>query len=113
MKRFRLAMAQMHVEPGDVEANLSRAEQMIERAARERCEVIVLPECMDVGWLDERVSQLADEIPGPRTARLARAAERHRLFVACGITERDGNHFYNSAVLLSPSGELLLKHRKI
>jgi predicted amidohydrolase len=113
MKRFRLGMGQMHVEPGDVEANLFRAEQMIERAARERCEVIVLPECMDVGWLDERVPALADEVPGPRTARLARAAQRHRLFVACGMTERDGDRFYNAAVLLSPSGGLLLKHRKI
>lgn len=113
MKRFRLGMGQMLVEPGDVAGNLARAERMIECAAREGCEAVVLPECMDVGWLDERVPTLAEMVPGPRTARLARAAERHRVFVAVGVTERDGDRFYNSAVLVSPSGALLLKHRKI
>ena len=40
------------------------------------------------------------------------AAEQH-IFVVAGLTERDGDRIYNSAVLLDDRGHLLLCHRKI
>jgi predicted amidohydrolase len=33
--------------------------------------------------------------------------------VVAGLTEREDDDIYNSAILLSPTGELLLRHRKI
>ena len=33
--------------------------------------------------------------------------------IIAGITEREGDHIYNSAVFISNTGELLGKHRKI
>lgn len=110
---FTLAMGQMLVEGGRPEANLRRAEEMIAAAARKGCRAIVLPECMDLGWLDERAPELAEPIPGPRVQRLAAAARRHGILVAAGLTERAGDLLYNAAVLLGANGRLLLHHRKI
>ncbi len=110
---LKLAMGQMLVEGGRIEENLRRAEQMIERASAARCDVIVLPECLDAGWLDRSASRNAEPIPGPRVERLAAAARRHGVFVAAGLTERDGDRLFNAAVLLGPDGRLLLGHRKI
>lgn len=111
---FKLGMGQMLVEGGRVEANLRRAEGMIADAAAAGCRAVLLPECLDVGWLDESVPERAEPIPGPRAQRLADAARRHGLYVAAGLTEREGDStFYNAAVLLGPDGRLLLKHRKI
>lgn len=110
---FKLGMGQMLVEGGQVEANLQRAEAMIAAAANAGCRVVVLPECLDVGWLDESATRNAEAIPGPRSERLAASARRHGIFVAAGLTERDGDLCYNAAVLLGRDGRLLLKHRKI
>jgi predicted amidohydrolase len=111
---FKLGMGQMLVEGGRPEANLRRAEAMVADAARAGCSVVVLPECLDLGWLDESVPQHAEPIPGSRTRRLAEAARRHGVYVAAGLTECAGDAtFYNAAVLIGPDGRLLLHHRKI
>jgi len=72
--RFLLGMAQMLVEGGEPEANLARAEGMIERAGVEGCAAAVLPEALDLGWTHPSARELAQPIPGPTSNRLADAA---------------------------------------
>lgn len=55
---------------------------------------------------------VAEPIPGPYCDRLGRLAQRHGVYLCSGTVEREGSTIYNSAVLFSPHGELLLKHRK-
>jgi predicted amidohydrolase len=109
----RIAMGQMLVEGGAVQANLARAEEFIARAAGEGCDVIVLPECLDTGWTHPSAREQAHPIPGPVSHRLTAAAARHAIHVSAGITERCGDRIYNAAVLLSPAGAVVAHHRKI
>lgn len=111
--RYRVGMAQLLVEGGHPGANLGRAVAAIGRAAAEGCRLVVLPECLDVGWTDPLARDLAWSIPGPHADRLAVAARRHAVFVAAGLVERSGDRLYNAAVLLGPDGRILLHHRKI
>ncbi len=113
MAAFRLGMAQMLVEGGQIEANLARAQTVIAQAAAEGCAVVVLPECLDVGWTNPLARELAQPIPGPTGDRLAEAAAEAGLHVVAGLTERAGERIYNASVLIAPSGEILLRHRKI
>jgi predicted amidohydrolase len=110
---FPLAMAQMLVVPGDPEPNLQRACDMIRQAAAAGCSLVVLPECLDLGWTHPSAREKAAPIPGERSGLLAAAARRNRIYVAAGLTERDGDRIYNAAILLAPDGRLLLRHRKI
>ena len=110
---IRVGMAQMLVEGGAPEANLTRAAAMVGRAAAAGCDVVVLPECLDVGWMHPAARELAQPIPGPASDRLAAAAVAGSVHVAAGLTERAGDRIYNTAVLLGPDGRVLLKHRKI
>ena len=111
---FRLGLIQMYVKPGDAKANLRRAVELIERAAKGGAGVIVLPEAMDCGWTHPSAREFASPVPDGQTFKaLRRSATEHRVYVCSGLTEREGDHVYNSAVLISPSGELLLKHRKL
>ncbi len=110
---YKLGMAQIRVDGGRPEPNLARAVAMIRSAARAGCAVVVLPECLDLGWTHPSARTAAEPVPGPRSALLAEAARRDRIYVVAGLTERDGSRVYNAAVLLSPQGEILLKHRKI
>lgn len=110
---FKLAMGQILVEGGRIEENLERAERMISRASQKKCQVIVLPECLDVGWTHPSASEFARKIPGENSDRLCQAAERNNIMVIAGLTEREGDCIFNSALLINQSGKILLKHRKI
>lgn len=106
-------MAQMLVQGGSPAENLVRAAGMIERAAAEGCRVVVLPECLDFGWTDPSAREGAQPIPGKHADRLAQAARERKIWVTAGLVERDGDRLFNTAVLISPKGEIVLKYRKI
>jgi predicted amidohydrolase len=110
---YRVGMAQILVEGGRPEVNLARAVVRIEEAARRGCQVVVLPECLDLGWTDPSAREAAQPIPGPHSKRLSRAAVDNEVFVVAGLVERYGQRLYNAAVLIDPGGEILLVHRKI
>jgi len=111
---FKLAMVQMRVEPGARAQNLRRAAELVGQAAAQGAQVVVLPEALPLGWTDSSTRDLADEIPGGETCRLLRRmAMDHCVHLCCGIIERAGDSIYNAAVLMGPSGDVLLHHRKL
>ncbi len=110
---MKVGMGQMLVEGGSVAENLTRAAEMIAKAADAGCDLVVLPECLDVGWTWPEARQLASTIPGERSDYLATAAKHHGIWVVAGLTERETEQVFNSAVLISSNGELVAKHRKI
>ena len=110
---INLALGQMLVEGGKLHENLDRAGEMIQRAAAEGCRIVVLPECLDLGWTHPSARQLAEPIPGGASDRLAQAARDAGIYVVAGLTERFEDRIFNAAVLIAPEGEILLVHRKI
>jgi predicted amidohydrolase len=104
----------MLVVGGEPEANLARAADMIARSAAAGADFVLLPECLDLGWIHPSAKLLAEPISDGRTCRFLRdMARRHRLYVCGGLVERDGDAIYNSAVLIDPAGAILLHHRKL
>ncbi|HXK59298.1 MAG TPA: carbon-nitrogen hydrolase family protein [Acidobacteriota bacterium] len=113
-KRFKLALVQMLVEGGEKEKNLERAEARIREAASQGANIVVLPEAMDLGWTHPSALTNAEPIPdGSVCRRLMKAARENRVYVCSGLTERAGDLVFNSAVLLDPKGEVLIRHRKL
>jgi predicted amidohydrolase len=111
---YKLAMVQMAVEPGKLEINLDRAFDRIEEAAANGAHIALLPEAMDLGWTDPSAKTMAFAIPDGLTSRkLRNAALKNNIYVCAGIIEKDGDNTYNSAVIIDPSGNFILKHRKI
>lgn len=106
-------MGQMLVEGGKPRENLRRAQQMIREAASRGCQIIVLPECLDLGWTHPSARESAQPLPGPSSDALCRAAVEAGIYVVAGLTERAGDRLYNAAVLIAPDGQILLRHRKI
>ena len=111
---FRLAMVQMRVEGGEKQRNLAHAEEMIAEAAENGADLVLLPETMDLGWTDPSARSQAEPVPdGEPASRLAQAAQQHRVLICSGLTERDGERVYNSAVIIDRDGQLLCRHRKL
>jgi predicted amidohydrolase len=111
--KYKVGMGQMLVEGGEVEKNLERARKKIHEAAARGCRIVLLPECLDCGWTYPDSPRLAKPIPGPHSDVLVKAAAESGIYVVAGLTERDGDRVYNTALLISPDSGILLKHRKI
>ena len=103
----------MLVEGGAVEENLGRAVELVRRGGEQACAVVLLPECLDVGWADPSAQDLAEPVPGARSEQLADAARSAGVAVVAGLTERDGEAVYDAAVAIAADGQLVHVHRKI
>ena len=64
VNRYFLGMGQMLVVGGDTQGNMTRAARMIYSGAEQGCRIVVLPECLDVGWTFPTAARLAQPIPG-------------------------------------------------
>jgi predicted amidohydrolase len=114
IRNYKLAMAQMKVEAGRLDANLDRATERISEAAAKGAKIVLLPEVMDLGWTDPSAKTLSFEIPEGKTCRRLRdAAKKNNIYVCAGIVEKDKDKIYNAAVIIDPSGEVILTHRKL
>jgi N-carbamoylputrescine amidase len=104
----RIACVQMEPTVGDTAANVAKSLTMIETAAGQGAQVIVLPELANSGYVFSSRAEafaLAEPVPdGPTTTAWIAAAARHAVTLVAGIAERSGDRLYNSAVVIGPSG---------
>ncbi len=111
---FRLALVQMLVEGGAPNRNLARALERIAEAAQAGAQVVLLPEALDLGWTHPTAKTAAEPIPdGGPCRQLRDAARREGVYVCAGLVERAGDRVFNAAVLIAPTGEVILHHRKL
>ena len=106
-------MGQLLVEGGEPERNLKRAGKMLEDAAEKSCRLVLLPECLDFAWTHPSAKTEAQPIPGPYSDILCKLAQTYNLYLCAGLTERSEDKVYNTAIFISPEGNILLKYRKI
>ena len=106
--RLKLACIQMQPSFGDVAANTAKSLLLIERAADQGANLVVLPELCNTGYVfsnREEAFAIAEPVPeGPTVAAWTQIAAKHRLHLVAGICERSGSRLYNSAVVIGPSG---------
>jgi N-carbamoylputrescine amidase len=113
--RMRVACLQTEPRIGQVQANVARSLELIAQAAGARARLAVLPELCNTGYVFETREEalgLSEEVPdGPTCDAWMAAARAHSMFIVAGITEREGEKLYNSAVLVGPQG-LIGTYRK-
>ncbi|GAA2566569.1 MULTISPECIES: carbon-nitrogen hydrolase family protein [Streptomyces] len=100
----------------DPEVNLRRVLALLDTI--DEAELIVLPEFF-LGppfYFPGRAhlkGVIDQPVPGPVFDRLAQAARRTGAYILCGtVVEREGDRYYNTAVLLDDRGEVVVKARK-
>ena len=113
MKRVRVGMGQLLVEGGEPIRNLKRASKMIAEAAEKDCQIILLPECLDLAWTHPSAKEEAQPIPGPYSDILCEGAKKYGIYICAGLTESLHGKVYNSAIFINDKGEILLKYHKI
>jgi len=115
MDRFLAAVVQM-ASGTRRETNLERAAALVHEAASRGASLVVLPEVF--AWRGPRAEEAehAEPVPGPSTdamADVARATGVHLLMGSILEQSAGERRTFNTTCLLSPSGELLARYRKI
>jgi predicted amidohydrolase len=85
---------------------------LIDRAGKNRPDIICLTETPfnnDTGLSPEEIAQ---PIPGSLTEEISQRAAEHKTYITFSMIERDGDFFYNTAVLIDKTGNLLGTYRK-
>ena len=107
--RVRVAVLQTAAEPGEVAANVEGLVALIEEHGP-GVDLVVAPELATTGYdlelLTVRGRELAEPADGPTARRLVELATRVGATLVVGFLEQDGDHLYDSLLMVSPSGPL-------
>jgi predicted amidohydrolase len=93
--------------------NLEQFAALIGEAARQKADIVCLPESITVVGTGQQYSDVAEPIPGPSTRFLGQHAKKHHLYIVAGLIEHAGKAIYNTSVLIGRDGELVGKYRKV
>jgi len=120
---FGIAGVQMSVVPWDADASIGKMERVTHQitASFPWVNLILFHELAPVGMVQfdgapepEQLRQLQQSIPGPLTDRLcALARQAGKWLVPGSLYERAGERTYNTAIVISPQGEIVARYRKL
>lgn len=112
----KVRLASVHYRPQGGKSPEDNARQfapLIANAARQRADLVVLPETLTYFGLGKSYADCAEPVPGASTDYFGILAREHNLYIVAGLIERDGHLIYNVAALLGPDGKLIGKYRKV
>lgn len=111
--RLRVALGEYDVGWHDPDTSLDRAAEVVERSAAAGARLVVLPEMCTSGFTMD-VANHAEPMTSDRITRLAHMARAADVWLIAGVpTLHPGtNDARNSALILSPSGELVATYHK-
>ena len=114
---MKIAALQMVSTPR-VESNLDAARMLVERAAGEGAELVVLPEYFCLMGRSDRDKLSVAEAPGdgPIQRMLADAARRHRVWLVGGtlpLASGEEGRVMNANLVFSPAGDQVARYDKI
>ncbi|KAH9551711.1 hypothetical protein CY35_09G026800 [Sphagnum magellanicum] len=116
--RYKIALCQLAV-TSDKERNIAHARSVIEAAADNGAQLILLPEIWNCPYSNDSFPVYAEDIDAgfeasPSSAMLSNVAREKKLTIVGGsIPERSNGHLYNTCCVFDKDGELKAKHRKV
>ena len=114
-EQLTVGLIQFAFQPGEVEANVAAADELVDEAAAQGADLVVLPELWSIGYgLEDPAAYAEDPQTGPSASFMITKAKEHGIYLCGGYPElgEDGNA-YDSAMLVDPTGTVILNHRKV
>jgi len=86
---------------------------IVKACERDHPQLIILPEVALKFGIEEDTLYKAVPEPGPETEAFSAIAKKHKVRIALGMYERNGDAVHNSVVLISPTGSIEGRYRKV
>lgn len=112
---MRLGICQFDIQFGDLEANFAKIIDFMDRAQKEKVELLIFPESALAGYCfssREEVTPFALDDKHPMLLELQQKAQLIGVQTVVGYIERDEGIFYNTAALFGGEGGVR-KYRKV
>lgn len=114
-RELNIACVQFTAVDGEKDATVAKALDLIERAAKQGAQLIVLPEVWTgLGYSTPTAyKEIAEPIPGPTSDKLGALARRHGCHIVGSTYEAaPSGVLYNTAALIDPQGKVAGLYRK-
>jgi predicted amidohydrolase len=110
---MRIAHCQLESKLGDFDANLEKVVKGLERADKERAQIVSFPECFLTGYPDreEVVRKSAFALDAPQMMKLLDRTSRFGATFIVGFNELRGKDLFNTAVVVQ-KGQILGTYSK-
>lgn len=99
------------------ERNVEKAIKFVQLAVERGANMVCFQELFVTHWFPKEMNrghyQLAEPVDGPIVMKMQQLAKEHGVVLICPIFERDGERFFNSAVVIDAGGDILGTYRKI
>jgi predicted amidohydrolase len=105
--------------PGEKEKNYAEFDRLARDAAKQGAQIICTPEGFLEGYIVQTATMetyraLCEEIPdGPYVKKMRDLARELKVYIVAGLAEKDAGRQYNSAIIISPDGRIVARHRKV
>ncbi len=111
---MRVSIIQMDMKPADPEYNFAHAAHLIEEAAMESPDVIMLPETWNTGFFPKKdLALLADDGGAGVRDRIGTLARRYEVNIAAGsVADNREGKVFNTAYIFDRSGKMTASYDK-
>jgi omega-amidase len=114
---YRLAICQMNV-VNNKRKNIEKAVQMIETAADNGAQMVVLPEMFNCPYVNNKFKEYAesmeDGFSSPTVEAISKVSDQYGLYVIAGsIPELKMGNLYNTSFIFDKKGKIIAEHRKM
>jgi predicted amidohydrolase len=127
----RVGLIQMNGREFDKDYNLARADLLMRKAAARGARILCAPEVAVQAYprvrlepetsladpkileMQQKILAAAETIPGPATARFSTLAQELHVWIIFGMDENRAGKLFNTAVLMSPAGEVTGTYSKV
>ncbi len=110
---FKIALCQMATFM-DKEDNKAKAKKLVEKAAANGAQVVVLPEMWNTPYSNNYFRPFAEPQDGPTVRFLSDLAKNNDIYLIGGsISELDDGKVYNTSYSFDRQGNIIGKHRKV
>jgi predicted amidohydrolase len=111
--QLRVAAVQMR-STRDLSANVQKIKEHLARCAADGVRVAAFPECALTGYFDNaHMRGLSAEQLAHAEREVAEACRTHGIFAIIGTPTLEADQLYNSAIVISPSGKILIRYHKV
>jgi predicted amidohydrolase len=114
LRSYKIACIQGGPNPYDKEKSLEKYFNLIDEAAREKPDLILLGECFGTKFFppvaDYRYFKWAEPVPeGPTTKGFAEKAKKYGCYIVGGVFEKGDleGEYFNSGIVVGPDGKLV------
>ncbi|MES2308941.1 MAG: carbon-nitrogen hydrolase family protein [Verrucomicrobiota bacterium] len=112
-KKVTLAVAyQNHPLKTTWAKNVALTCKTIENAGQKKVDLLCLSENFLSRGVQGSLETLACEVDSPRLTPVLKAIQKAKLYAVFGFKEKEQDHYYTTAVLVSPQGKIIGKYRK-